>query len=128
MTTINTSLYCLPAVRDGGELTFSPTASFGDISTLALVMGMIDPDTRRLPTDEDGLRAVAYQLEYTLCDCLSGLQGIGELLAAVGLEGVKQEGVNALGRLVANLATMADEMLDHQKQLSFDPRFHERRT
>ncbi len=122
MQQIHTSLNCLDAALNG-KLTLRPNAAFSGVNTLALLIGMADPTTRQLPTDHEGLKAVAYRLDYLMSDCLDGLQGIGAALSAVQLEGMPEEGLNALGRLITNVAALADEVTEHRERLASDPRF-----
>lgn len=122
MQQIHTSLNCLDSALNG-KLTLRPNAAFSGVNTLALLIGMADPTTRQLPTDPEGLKAVAYRLDYLMNDCLDGLQGIGAVLSTAQLEGMPEEGLNALGRLIENVAALAGEVNEYRKRLARDPRF-----
>lgn len=122
MQQIHTSLNCLDSALNG-KLTFRPDAAFSGITTLALLIGSMSPETSELPTDEHGLKTAAYWLDCLLNDCLDGLQGIGAVLSTAQAEGMPEEGLSALGRLITNVAALAGEARDYRERLALDPRF-----
>lgn len=122
MTTINTSLYCR-ATQLGGQLHIPPDAGVASMAQLGLLVGMADPVTREVPTDLQGLKDAARRLDFLLDDCLDGLRGIGVALSTARLEAVAEDSFCGLGRLIDNVAALAQAVKESHGLLSADPRF-----
>lgn len=128
MIRIKTSLNCSATAFNGAFRIDEYADPFSGIDTLALVIGMADQETRQLPTDLDGLKTVVWRLNSLQEDCLFGLQGIGAVLSTAQLEGMPEEGLGSLGRLIGNLAALAVKANDYREIVTKDPRFPLLRT
>ncbi|MCP5307349.1 MAG: hypothetical protein H6953_18185 [Chromatiaceae bacterium] len=122
MTTIKTTLNGI-ATRHEGKLEIPMDAGFSSLAQLGLLLGMIDPTTHCLPTDADGVKDAARRLDYLMDECLDGLSGIGAALSVATLEGLSEDGLGGLGRLITNVVALAQAVRDGKEQLSLDPRF-----
>lgn len=122
MTTINTTLTGY-ATRCEGQLEIPPDAGLASLAPLGLLLGMADPETRQLPTDAYGVKQAARRLDFLLEDCLDGLQGIGAALSTATLEGLSEEGLSALGRLISHVSALALVVKEGREQIERDPRF-----
>lgn len=124
MTLINTTLNGV-ATRRGGQLEIPLDAGFASMAQLGLLLGMADPETRQLPTDLQGLKDAARRMDGLLEDCLDGLRGIGAVLGAARTEGLTENSLGGIGRLIENVAALAQAVSEGSGQLTRDPRFSE---
>lgn len=122
MTTINTTLNSY-ATRPDGTLRLEPNALFAHVAPLALLIGMAHRDTHQIPTDLAGLQDLEMMQGLILDDCLEGLQGIGALLGAAERESLSDSDMEAVGRLISNIAALGLRAKEWRRQIALDPRY-----
>lgn len=106
-----------------GRLEIPLNAGFASMAPLGLLLGMADPETHQLPTDIQGLKEAARRLDFLLEDCLDGLRGIGAVLDAAQVEGLAENSLGGIGRLIENVAALAQAVKENGERLALDPRF-----
>lgn len=116
-TTATDKLGNINLIGNGQSLAFS------GVFKLGLILGSQDPDTKRLPVDDDELPRLNNALNNVINECLCGLSGIGRLVCSMdNRHTLSSEEAHGLGSVIQHLALLTQESLDHQENIAIDLR------
>ncbi len=119
MSTIKTNLRTA-ATDDQGNVNLALNKAFSGVFSLGLLLGSQDPDSKQFPMDDQGLQKMKCHLENMAFDCLSGLSGIGAIIASANMTNLIQEDINRIGLAINNLALLGMEAQYHLESIEMD--------